>query len=349
MGASPQIFGSTPTGQEVRVHTLAAGGISLDVLELGATVHRLLVPARDGSHRNVVLGHSSLEDYLTSPGYFGAVVGRYANRLAGGRFRIDGRDHSVLPNEGANTLHGGPEGFDRRLWTVEEVTASRLTLSLLSPDGDQGFPGALTTTVGYEVSTDGATDEVRIDYVARTDRPTVVNLTNHSYFNLEGEGSGAVHEHVLQVPAGHYTAVGPGLLPTGELRPVEGTPLDFRAGKLLGTVHGSTHPQLGEAGGVDHNFVVDGSGLRRHARLDAPGSGIVLEVLSDQPGVQVYAGQQLDGTVRGTSGRAYVSGAGVALETQHFPDSPNHPDFPTTVLRPGAELRTSTVWRLTRS
>lgn len=348
MGASPQTFGSTPTGQEVRVHTLGAGGISLDLLELGATVHRLLVTDRDGGQRNVVLGHPSLEGYLTGPGYLGAVVGRYANRLARGRFKLDGQDHTVLPNEGVNTLHGGPEGFDRRLWTVTAATGSRLTLSLLSPDGDQGFPGTVTTTVSYEVSTDGEADEVRIHYVAGTDAPTVVNLTNHSYFNLEGEGSGTVDEHCLHVPAAYYTAVGPGLLPTGELRPVDGTPLDFRAGRILGTVRGSTHPELAEAGGVDHNFVVDGSGLRRHARLEAPGSGLVLEVLSDQPGVQVYAGQQLDGTVRGTSGRPYVSGAGVALETQHFPDSPNHPGFPSTVLRPGAELRTSTVWRLTR-
>lgn len=348
MGASPQTFGSTPTGEEVRVHTLTAGRASLEVLELGATVHRLLVPDREGTDRNVVLGHPSLEGYLTGPGYFGAVIGRYANRLTGGRFRIEGHEHSVLPNEGDNTLHGGPEGFDRRLWAVDEVTGSRLTMSLLSPDGDQGFPGALSATVSYEVSTDGEADEVRIDYVASTDGTTVVNLTNHSYFNLEGEGSGTVHEHVLELAAQRYTAVGPGLLPTGELPTVDGTPLDFRAGKALGAVHRSTHLQLSEAGGVDHNFVVDGSGFRRHARLDAPGSGIVLEVLSDQPGVQVYAGQQLDGTVRGTGGRPYVSGAGVALETQHFPDSPNHRDFPSTVLRPGDELRTSTLWRFTR-
>lgn len=347
MSADPgsRLFGRLPDHREVACYLLSApragGGIRLEVLELGATVHRLWVPGPDGRSRNVVLGHPTLEGYLSSPGYLGAVVGRFANRIAGGRFPLGGRSVVVARNEGPNTLHGGPEGFDRRLWSVLAATGSSLTLSLVSPDGDQGFPGRLEASVTYEV---GA-GEVRLRYAATTTAPTVVNLTNHAYVNLDGEGSGSVDGHLLSVQADAYTPVGPDLIPTGEHAAVDGTPFDWRTPALVGPRLAADDEQLRRAGGLDHNFVIRGAGLREHASALSPASGIHLTVLSDQPGVQVYTGNQLDGSIVGTSGRRYGRRAGLALETQHFPDSPNQPSFPSTTLLPGEVLQTTTVWR----
>jgi galactose mutarotase-like enzyme len=314
-------------------------GLQVEVLEYGATVHRVLVPTSAGP-RNVVLGNRSLEEYAASTAYFGATVGRYANRIADGRFELDGTELTLGRNENGNTLHGGPEGFDSRVWSVESASADALTLALVSPDGDQGFPGRLEVTVTYTVT--GET--VRIELSAGTDAPTVVNLTNHSYFNLDGEGSGSVEDHLLQVEADEFTPTDERLIPTGELAPVDGTPLDLRHPTRIGDAVRRDHPQLRRARGIDHNFVVRGSGLRQVATVRGRDLGLVLS--SDAPGVQVYTGNFLDGTVAGTGGSLYRQGDGLALEPQAFPDSPHQPAFGSVVLRPGESYRRTILWQL---
>ena len=324
-----------------RIRGSAADGPTLEVLETGAAVRALQVPDRNGNALNVVLGHDHPASYREGEDYFGAVVGRFANRLAGGRFTIGNQAYAVPANDGANAVHGGPDGFHRRPWTVLDLSDSGITLELVSPDGDQGFPGELRATVRYTVDD----HDVRIDYTAVTDAPTIVNLTNHAHFNLDGESAGSVDFHRLQVDADRFTPVGPDLIPTGELDAVEGSALDLRAPARVGRLVRIPDPQVLLARGIDHNFVVRGEGLRRHARLHSPGSGIRLEVLSDQPGVQVYTGNFFDGGRVGTGGGTYRQGAGIALETQNFPDAPNQPGFPSAVLEPGQVYRTTTVWR----
>lgn len=324
---------------------LGAGPLRLELLRRGASVRRLVVPDADGELRNVALGYAASADYGVAEHYFGATIGRFANRLAHGRLTLAGTDHQVPANEGRHALHGGPEGFDRRDWQLEERTGSRARLTLDSPDGDQGFPGALHAEVSYTVG-DG---EVRIDYTATTDRPTVVSLTNHTYFNLDGEGAGSVDDHLLQVVADAYTPTDGQLIPTGELAPVEGTPFDWRDPGPVGRRIREPHPQLGLAKGLDHNFVLLGEGLRHVATLESVRSGIRLEVHTDRPGLQVYSGNFLDGTTTGTSGRRYRQGDGIALETQGFPDAPNQPSFPTVELSPGEVHRTTTLWRFATS
>lgn len=300
----------------------------------------MLVRDAHGTVRNVVLGHADLDGYRASRAFFGAVVGRFANRIAGARFELDGREWRLTPNEGAAILHGGADGFDKRTWTVLDEAADRLVLQLVSPDGDAGFPGELTVRATYAVSP----GQVRIELTARTDAPTVVNLTNHTYVNLEGEDALTVDRHLLRIAAEHYLPTGAGGIPTGELAPVGGTPFDWREARIVGEGLRADHPQLVAARGLDHTFVVPGVGLREHAVLHAPATGLTLTVRSDQPGLQVYTGNYLLGDPVGTSGRPYRPRAGVALETQHFPDSPHHPAFPSTVLRPGEVFRTTTVW-----
>lgn len=320
--------------------TLRDSGIEIEVLSVGAAVRRLRVGEGDAV-ADVVLGHADPQTYRFAGGYLGAVVGRVANRLAGGRFTVDGATHRVPTNERGNTLHGGFEGFDRMPWAVEEVSDRHVRLALTSADADNGFPGRVDVTVTYAV----APGEVRIDYSATSDRPTPFNVTNHAYFHLDGEGSGPVDDHVLEVPASAFTPVGDAMVPTGEVRPVEGTPFDLRTGRRVGEVLAVHDEQLRLGQGLDHNLVLDGSGLRLAARLTGAG-GRVLEVHTDQPGLQVYTGAHFDDTVVGPSGRTYGPRAGIALETQGFPDAPNHPAFPDTVLRPGAPLRSTTIWRL---
>ncbi|WP_076261986.1 aldose epimerase family protein [Intrasporangium flavum] len=320
---------------------LVSDGLTLEVLTAGAAVRRLVV--QDGHSDgpvDVVLGHRDAGTYATGGGYLGAVVGRYANRIAGGRFALDGTTYSLTTNEGPNTLHGGADGFDRRVWTVEDAATDHVRLRLTSPDGDQGFPGRLDAEVTYSIGP----RTVRLDYTATTDRATVVNLTNHAYVNLDGEGSGSVDDHVLRVEADTVAPVRPDLLPTG-LAPVTGTPLDWRSPRRIGTVLQHDHEQLRRARGLDHHFVVRGSGMRTAAVLTGR-SGRTLTVESDQPGVQVYTGGHFDETIIGLSGRRYGPRAGIALETQGFPDAPNRPDLPSTVLRPGEVFRSTTVWRL---
>ena len=341
-------WGTNVAGQRVELFTLTREGApTVAVTSHGAYIVSILAADRDGTVADVTLGHADLPGYLEDGSYLGAVVGRYANRIAQGRFSLDGKAYTLARNNGPNALHGGPEGFHRKLWTPRIVSGPEgesLELSCTSPDGEEGFPGTLTATVTYSLTSDGG---LRLDYAAATDVATVVNLTNHAYFNLAGEGAGDVLGHRLQLEADSFTPVDETLIPTGELRPVEGTPFDFREPTAIGARIDDPDPQLERGGGYDHNFVVRGAAgeLRRAARVVEPGSGRVLEVLTTEPGVQLYTGNFLDGSVVGKSGTPYGRREGFCLETQHYPDSPNHPDFPSVVLRPGETYEQTTIFR----
>jgi aldose 1-epimerase len=333
----------SPHGESDGVHHIGGSrstGAALEILEIGAAARALRVRDGQGRVRNVVLGHQHQAGYDRGDEYFGAVVGRYANRIAGGRFILGETSYTIPANDGDNALHGGPDGFHRRRWTVSNLSSSSITLELISPAGDQGFPGELRTTVTYTVED----SDVRIDYTATTDAPTLINLTNHSHFNLDGEDTGSIDQHLLHVNADRFTPVDTTLIPTGELRPVDGSVFDFRDSALIGPCIRTPDPQILLSRGLDHNFVVNGHGLRRHATLHSTRSRISLEVLSDQPGVQVYTGNFFDGSVIGTSGGIYRQGAGIALETQNFPDAPNQPTFPSAVLEPDGIYQTTTIW-----
>lgn len=336
------VVGRLGNGRPVYAHTLESddGDLALTVLEVGASVDSVLVLDAMGDRRDVVLAPRDLDARLTGTAYLGSTVGRFANRLAGGAFELDGRTYAVPANEGAHALHGGPHGFDRRTWETVATTGSTVVMSLISPDGDQGFPGALSVQVTYTVL--GRCVEVA--YRATTTAATVVNLTNHAYFNLDGDASDGIDDHTLIVDADFYTPVTADLIPTGEVRSVTDSAFDFTGETRIGERVRRVDEQLRLARGVDHNFVVRGSGMRRHATLAGATSGIVLTVRSEQPGIQVYTGNMLDGSIIGRHGRTYRQGAGIALETQHFPDSPHQPDFPSTVLRPGDEATWTTVW-----
>lgn len=340
---TPQAFGTLPDGRAVTAHTLTApSGLSLCVLDLGATVQGLHVPGPAGSTTNVALGFPDAGGYAEHADTFmGAVVGRCANRIGGARFRLDGEVVELEANEDGNTLHGGPDGFHRRSWRVLETRADALVLELVSPDGDQGFPGQLTVRASYAVADDG----VLLDLEARTDAPTVVGPASHAYFNLAGEGSGTVDGHVLTVEADHYLPVGPASLPLGGLAEVAGTPFDFTAPAVLGDRVRAAHPQVAAVRGVDHSFHLRGAGLRRAARVEDPASGRWMELHTDQPALQVYTGNSLDAVAIGTGGRRYRQGDGIALEPQRHPDSPNRPELSDPVLRPGEVYRSRTRWR----
>jgi aldose 1-epimerase len=337
-----------PDGREAEEFVLDDGrGMAARVGAYGARLLSLRVPDRTGAPVEVVLGYDDLRGWAEDGGFFGATIGRCANRIAGGRFELDGQTFHVPVNNGPNALHGGPRGFDKAIWHAEPAAgdAAALTLSHTSPDGDQGFPGALRASVRYALSGDGA---LRLDYEAETDRPTAVNLTNHAYFNLAGGGS--VLDHLLTIAADRFTPVDAALIPTGELRPVAGTPFDFREPARIGArVDESGDEQLRIAGGYDHNFVLrpapPGGGLRFAARLQEPSRGLVMEVWTTEPGLQFYSGNFLDGSRRGRGGAALGHRGGLCLETQHFPDSPNRPDFPPVLLRPGETFRSSTLYR----
>ena len=332
-------FGELPDGREVERYVLSSGTVEVAVLTYGAVLHSVRVPDAAGSVTDVALGYDGLEGYLTDIGFVGAVVGRYANRIAQGRFVLDGVEHVLPRNNGDACLHGGPQGFHTRLWSAREVDGG-IELSLTSPDGDMGFPGELTATVTYLLDGEG----LSLEYGAVTDRATVVNLSNHVYWNLAGTGT--VEDHVLELPASRFVAVDAGLIPTG-IEPVEGTPMDFRSPRRIGDRVRAATDQLQHARGYDHAWVLDGGGdgLRSAARVTDPASGRVLEVRTDQPSVQFYSGNFLDGGAVGRGGRAYRQSDGLCLETQHLPDSPNQPEFPSTVLRPGERYATRTVYR----
>jgi aldose 1-epimerase len=337
------VFGELAGGRVVRRIVLgAAPGPVLTLIDLGATVQALEITGGDGVRRNVVLGQATPADYLDSRDYLGSTIGRYANRIAGGRFEIDGVPVRVGAHDRGNHLHGGPDGFERRIWDLVDHSATHAELALESPDGDQGFPGNLRASVRYDV--DG--DLVRIRLGATTDAATVVNLTNHAYFNLDGVGRGTIDDHELVVAADAYTPVDAAGIPLGGHADVAGTPLDFRAARPLGPVVRSGDQQVVAVHGVDHNFVLRGAGMRHAATLSSARTGSLIELHTDQPGLQVYTGNGLDGSRPSAEGGRYRQGDGIALEPQLFPDSPNRPDFPSAVLRPGQEYRATIEWRM---
>lgn len=337
--------GTLDDGTPVTAYTVSATehGIQLTVLDLGATVARLRMPLPGSGFVDVALGLPDARGYAapTNP-YLGATVGRYANRIAGARFTLDGTPHTLVPNEGTTCLHGGPDGFSARRWSVVSSDDSSVELELQSPDGDQGFPGAVTARVRYSMGP----DTVTIEHWARTDAPTVVSLTNHSYLNLAGEGT--VDDHRLTVHADAYLPVDASSIPLGSQEPVQGGPFDLREPAELGPRLRSPHPQVRQASGIDHAYVVNGEGLRLAARLEHPPTGRVLEVSTTQPSLQVYTGNQLDGTLTDRGGRSLGPRTGIALECQAYPDAPNQPGFPSAVLRPGEEYRATTVWRFSQ-
>ncbi|GAA1926122.1 aldose epimerase family protein [Nocardioides hwasunensis] len=342
MTAGDRWFGRLPDGRDVEVVSIGhAPGPVVDVLTLGATVHRLEVSGRDGVRRNVVLGLADVDQRLASGSYIGGTIGRYANRIAAGSFPLDGRQVHVRTHDRGNSLHGGPDGFDLRLWEVREQGPDEVVLALTSPDGDQGFPGTLAVTVGYRV--DG--DTVVVTMEASTDTTTVVNLTNHAYFDLSGEGSGTIEDHLLQVEADEFTPIDATGIPLDGHAPVAGTPFDLGVATPLGVALASEHPQMATAHGIDHNFVVRGAGLRRAAVLASPDAATELELWSDQPGLQVYTGNALDGTHHSAGGARHQRRGGVALEPQLFPDSPNRPEWPSATLRPGETYHSVIEWR----
>jgi len=339
-------FGKTADGARIDVFTLENGsGMKVSIIEYGGIVVSIEVPDREGRTGNVVLGFDNLEDYLEkNKPHFGALIGRFGNRIGKGRFALDGKEYTLARNNGENHLHGGTRGFDRVWWEGEIVDTREgrgLRLTYTSKDMEEGYPGTLAVTVVYSLTEDNA---LVIDYFAETDRKTVVNLTNHSYFNLRG--SGDILGHEMMIAADFFTPVDAGLIPTGELRPVKGTPMDFLRPMAIGARIEADDEQIGLGRGYDHNFVVrrDDS-LALAARVREPETGRVMLVLTTQPGVQFYSGNFLDGTLTGHGGTVYEHRSGFCLETQHFPDSPNKPDFPSTVLEPGERYRHTTVYK----
>ncbi|HEX8527846.1 aldose epimerase family protein [Allosphingosinicella sp.] len=345
-GAVRERFGTLPDGRIVDSVTLTNDrGMTVRIVAFGAAIQALTVPDREGRPADVALGFPDLEAYLTQSEYIGVTVGRVANRIALGRFALDGSTCQVPVNNGANSLHGGTPGFDKMLWDVVEVRsgpAPSVTLGHVSPDGDQGFPGELTATAVYTL--DQQTNTLSVEYRAATDRPTIVNLTSHAYWNLAGEGAeqGAMG-HLLTIPGDHYLPTDPGAIPTGEFRPVAGTPFDFRTPAAVGTrVRDSSDEQIRLGKGYDHNWVIarePSSGPRLLARVEEPHSGRVMEVHSNQPGIQFYSGNFLDGSTAGKAGRLYRQGDAVVLEPQMFPDTPNRPEFGSVRLEPGDTYR----------
>jgi aldose 1-epimerase len=336
-------------GKDVYLFTLRnASGMQVKITNYGGTIQSITVKDRNGSFGDVALGFDSLEQYVAKAGasYFGATVGRYANRIAHGTFTLDGKTYHIPLNDGQNSLHGGKVGFNRRVWDAKDVSEAgkpALELHYLSPDGEQGFPGNLDVTVRFTLDDQNA---LRIDYYAKTDKDTVLNLTNHSYFNLVGAGSASILNHKLMIDADQFTPVDKTLIPTGKLENVQGTPFDFRKPADIGARIGKHNEQLKLGKGYDHNFVLNHPGDLDHlaVRVEEPKSGRVLEVYTTQPGVQFYSGNFLNGKVRGIGG-VYRHRSALCLETQHFPDSPNHPNFPSTVLRPGEEFHQTTIYK----
>lgn len=339
-------FGVMPDGTTVEQYTLSNRALSCDILTFGGSLRALRVPDRTGKSVDVLLGFDTLEPYRTHGKSFGALVGRYANRIGGARFTLNGTVYPLVANNnGVNHLHGGGLGYNRRVWKAESASDTALTLSLFSPNGEEGYPGDLLVRVTYTLTAEGLT----IDYEARSDRDTVCNLTNHAYFNLSGHDSGPVLDQTIQLLADRYTPTDSLSIPTGEIAPVDGTPMDLRQPTPIGAHIGEDFAQLRQAGGYDHNWIPNGEAgtLRPIARAASPVSGISMEVLSDLPGVQFYTGNYVEGCPAGKGGAAYGKRWGFCLETQFFPDSPNHGNFPSCVLRAGETFRSTTSFRFT--
>jgi aldose 1-epimerase len=349
-------FGTLPGGAPVEVVTLANGkGMTARILSYGAILQALSTPDRDGRPADLALGYADMTGYLTAPNYFGATVGRYANRIRDGRFTIDGTAYQLAKNNGANALHGGIQGFDKRLWKIAEVkssaTEAHVTLTYVSADGEEGYPGQLAVTATYSLN---ERNELALTYTAKTTKPTIVNITNHSFFNLAGEASGqSILDHVLTIPAETTTPVDRSLIPTGQFRPVAGTPLDFRTPTVIGQrIRDGRDDQIVFGQGYDENYVIArdvSSDLRLNARLEDPKTGRVMEILSNQPGLQLYTGNFLDGTAVGKSHLSYRQADGIAMEPQTFPDTPNQPGFGSARLDPGQTYRNAIVYRFTTS
>jgi aldose 1-epimerase len=342
-------FGQLSDGTRVEAVTLTnAAGMSARIMTLGATLQSLVVPDKAGHKDDVVLGYDTAQEYLSRPNYFGASVGRYANRIAKGRFSLDGKTYTLATNDGPNALHGGLKGFDKRMWKIDSVTSgpdARVVLSYVSADGEEGFPGQMRVTATYSLN---EKNELRLDYNATTTKPTVLNLTNHSYFNLSGNDARDVMGNMVTLHAARFTPVDATLIPTGERRSVAGTPFDFRQAHRVGErIRDARDQQIRYGRGYDHNFIVDGTAgsLRPAAVVADPVSGRVLEISVTAPGIQFYTGNFLDGTFFGKKGRAYRQGDAICLEPGVFPDSPNHPDFPTARLNPGQTYTNTIVYR----
>ncbi len=336
-------WGKTADGAAISLFTLTSGKIEVQITDFGAHLVAVRTPDRKGRVADIALGFNSAEGYLNRPNaYLGSVVGRYANRIAKGHFAIDGKDYQIPINNGPNALHGGPEGFDRYVWKAEEVP-NGVELTYVSPDGDMGFPGTMTTRVRYTLEG----DTLRLDYTATTDKPTIANLTNHVYFNLRGDDDGDILGHVVELNADRFTKVNGEQIPTGEIASVAGTPLDFRTPKAIGARINDDYDQLKLCRGYDHNFVVNGQAgsLRRAARVTEPENGRTMTVETTEPGFQLYTGNFLDGKLTGRHGKKYEPRTGFCIETQEFPDAPHHANFPSTVLRPGETLRSTTTFR----
>lgn len=341
-----QPFGKLPDGTPVEIFTLRDGAYEARITTYGGVLVSLSAPDRNGKSADVVLGFDDIDGYVanfngSSNAFFGAIIGRYANRIANASFTLDGKKYSVPQNNGKNSLHGGPHGFNNVVWKAKPL-ADGVELTYLSRDGEAGYPGNLSVTVRYTL----AKGNLKIEYSATTDQDTVLNLTNHAYFNLAAQGD--ILSHQLTLHASRFTPIDSGLIPTGELRSVTSTPFDFSKATAIGARINAEDEQLHLGRGYDHNWVLDNGGgkLTEAAELFDPGSGRVLKVLTDQPGIQFYSGNFLDGTVKGKGGKPYELHAALCLETQHFPDSPNHPDFPSTELKPGQRYHTVTVYSL---
>jgi aldose 1-epimerase len=341
-------FGRLPDGRAVDLYTLTnAHGVEIRVMTYGAIITVVRTPDRSGDVEDIALGFDSLAGYLHEHPYFGAVVGRYANRIAHGQFSLDGATYHLALNNGPNTLHGGRRGFDKVLWSGQSFSgpaSAGVALRYESPDGEENYPGTLVVGVKYTLN---ERDELIVDYEATTTKPTIVNLTQHSYWNLRGEGRGDILGHVVEINASSFTPVDSTLIPTGELAPVAGTPFDFRTPTPVGSRIAAPNGQIRFGGGYDHNWVLDrqSAGLTHAARVVDPTSGRSLDVSTTEPGMQFYSGNFLDGTIVGKAGHVYVHRGALVLETQHFPDSPNHPNFPSTVLRPGTTFRSETIFK----
>jgi len=345
-GVQEQPFG-TEGGRPVHLYTLTnAHGVEISAMNYGGIIVSIRVPDRKGEFADIVLGHEKLEGYTPNPPYIGAIVGRYANRIANGTFTLDGKTYTLPKNDGPNTLHGGTDKtFNKVVWDGEALKGKTgVAFSYVSHDGDDGFPGNVKLKVTYTLTD---SNELVIDYEATTDKATPINLSQHSYFNLAGEGTSDILNHEIMINADRFTPVDKNLIPTGELRPVKGTPFDFTTSTKIGARIEDPYDQMVLGHGYDHNWVLNrkGDGLSLAARVYEPTSGRVLEVSTTQPGVQFYTGNFLDGTVTGKQGHVYKHRYGLCLETQHFPDSPNHPDFPSTILKPGETFHSKTVFK----
>lgn len=346
MNIQKQLYGATKSGTPVDIYTLTNdNGVEAKITNYGGIIVSLRTPDRDGELGEVTLGLDTLEDYLGLHPFFGALVGRYANRIAEGKFTLEGKEYQLAQNADGHHLHGGNQGFDKVVWEAKSTSvddAVSLTLTYLSVDGEESYPGNLSVTVTYTLTND---DELRIDYAAETDQTTILNLTNHTYFNLAQ--SETILDHVMMINADEFTVVDSSVIPTGEIRSVEGTPLDFRQPTRIGERIDEDDEQLKFAGGYDHNWIVNGEPgeLRLAARVSEPATGRVLEVHTTQPGVQFYSGNMMPEEMPGRDGETYKWRSGLCLETQHFPDSPNHPNFPSTVLKPGEKFHEATVFK----